>query len=376
MNTHRLVSIVGVASDDLKGSQSVQLLKDLVVKVQEAINSPNENTQRAVETAVTQLTTALEGAKSNSLSPGLRADLAELRITDKVSITPATELLGDGLREHLLQLFANGYTSVQTLDRLRKLQERVAALDTALEASRKGLKDLGIKSEKLAEGDSIAGMTVPRSEVKDGLGRLIEELKFFDELMQRLSECVDGTSQDPPVASLRSSDFGIDVSTTLDVAGVFALIVKGVKLALDRISKFRKLKEDAEALGIDSDTVESLTKKSQEAMVAAVDEIEAEVFQHCSLDDAGRVNELKTAIKFKINGLANRMERGFTFEVRTTLPAEASDKAAKMGELVAGLTQVRFEPMAGPRLLALPEAEPDKDDAPETATAKRAPKKK
>ncbi|MEX2093276.1 MAG: hypothetical protein WD971_11395, partial [Pirellulales bacterium] len=92
----------------------------------------------------------------------------------------------------------------------------------------------------------------------------------------------------------------------------------------------------AEELGV-VETVEAINKKSTEAMTTAVDEIEAEVFQHCKMDDEGRVNELKTAIKFKINGLANRMERGFSFEVRTTLPPKPDPKVAQMGEMVAAL---------------------------------------
>src|SRR5207249_11356858 len=131
----------------------------------------------------------------------------------------------------------------------------------------------------------------------------------------------------------RSSNFGIDVKASLDVVGALALIIKGVKLALDKLGKFRKLKEDAEQLGVDA-VVDEVTRKSKESLEVAIDEIEAEVFQHCKLDNDGRINELKTALKFKINGLANRMERGFAFEVRSTLPPSADEKAVGMHEIV------------------------------------------
>lgn len=357
MNAQRLVTLANLAHREVRSAGLVKVLKDLTNRVQEAINGPNESTQRAVEQVVSQLTKTLQDAETNRLSPGLRSDLDEMRVGDVL----ATRLLGAGLLRQLTEVFENGYTSVQTLDRLRKIQEEVSHLETGLQALTQGLSGLGLPSEELPEGESIVGMTVPRVEVDDGMRELLRELAFFDQFILSLSECVDGRASDPRVVGLRSSNFGIDVSTTLDVAGVFALIVKGVKLAIAKVSKYRKLKEDAEELGV-AETVDAINKKSTEAMTSAVEEIEAEVFQHCTLDDTGRVNELRTAIKFKINGLANRMERGFSFEVRTTLPSNPEPKVAEMGEMVAALSQITFEPIMGPRLLALPEGEPDEGD--------------
>lgn len=357
MNAQRLVALANILEGELRSSNAVKVLKELTTTVQAAINSPNESTQRAVETVVSSLRSSLESAQTNQLSPGLRGDLAELKVGD----VPATQLVGRGLLEELNVVFENGYTSVQTLDQVRVIQEQVAALSTALQSLTQGVAGLSLPSEDLPVGESVVGMTVPRVEVRDGMRELIKELLFFDKLITDLSECVDGQARDPQVMSLRSSDFGIDVSTTLDVAGIFALIVKGVQLALAKINKYRKLKADAEELGV-AETVEAIDRKSTEALETAVEEIEAEVFQHCKLDDTGRINELKTSIKFKINGLANRLERGFSFEVRTALPAKPDDKATQMGQMVTALSQISFEPITGPRLLALPEGEDEQVD--------------
>ena len=129
MNAQRLVTLANLVHSEMRSANLVKILKDLTNKVQEAINGPNENTQRAVEQVVSQLTSTLQGARTNRLSPGLRGDLDEIRVGE----VPATRLLGTGLLKQLNEVFENGYTSVQTLDRLRKIQEQVSLLDTGLQ---------------------------------------------------------------------------------------------------------------------------------------------------------------------------------------------------------------------------------------------------
>lgn len=110
-------------------------------------------------------------------------------------------------------------------------------------------------------------------------------------------------------------------------------------------------------------------------MEDSIEAIEAEVFQHCKLADNGDLTELKTGVRLRINGLANRIERGFIFEVRTVLPEQPNAEQRKMGEAIGSLSTLRFEPMPGPRILELPEAEDAVDDDAPTAKPRK-PKKK
>lgn len=222
-------------------------------------------------------------------------------------------------------------------------------------------------------------MTIPREEIKD-VRDFKKEVSFFEHLIVALNRCVEGHSEEPAVHSLRSSNFGIDFNATLDVAAMFGVILKGIKLALDKISKHRDLKRNAEELGIDPKLVKQLGHQSTQAMNDSIDAIEAEVFQHCKLAKNGDLTELKTAVRLRINGLANRIERGFVFEVRTMLPEQPSEEQSKMGEAISSLSTLRFELMPGPRILELPEPEDAVeddavDDAPPVAKTKKLKKK-
>jgi hypothetical protein len=368
MNANRLVQLVAVVREDVKELALVSALNQLVSHVQQAVNTPNESTQRAADATLTSTLTKLNSAPSNDISPGLREDMDELTIDG----TPATQLLGKGLAARLDDIFKSGALTIKTLDRVRVLQTEVAALDAAVTHLEQGFDGVGLEPDELAPGESIVGVTIPRETVKDGLRSLRKEIQFFEQLMVQLTECNDGVAAEPAVRSLRSSGFGIDVVTTLHVASAMATIVAGVKNALDVIAKYRDLRKKAEDIGVKPKIAEQLGEQGKEAMETALDEIEAEVSQHCKIGDEGRANEIRSAIRVKIRGVAARMERGFTFEVRTSLPEHAGAADVALATPITGLSALRFEKISGPPLLELPEAD---DDGPPPAEGDHPPKK-
>lgn len=370
MNTQRLFTISKKLHAEIIGLKLVATINQLVQQLGEAINTPNENTQRAVETTLKQLHDKLVTASSNDFSPGIRAELEELKVNTRI---PVNKLIGLGLSQELSTAFADGYTSVQSLDKLRQLAKDVQALATALEQVNNGFSALAIDDEQLKSGESVVGVSIPREAVDDGLRELQREIGFFGQFLVELTEVIEGSFHDNKVYSIHASDFGIDVLATLHVAAQFAIIVTGVKAALETIREYRKLKEKAETLGIEEKLVDQLTEKGTAAMTAKLDDIHAEVFQKCKMDDGGRVNELKSGIRLRLNGLANRLDRGFTFEVRTGLPEGSSQEAQKQAEQIKAFSSIRFERLEGVPVLQLPE---DKEGEAEAEGGSKTPKKK
>lgn len=372
MNAKRLVALTEIIRGELADTNLVSALKQLVDELQNAINAPNEQSQRTVENSIRQVMQHLAKAPSNALSPGLRSDLISLKVKEQT----VGELLGSGLAQQLQNVFSTGYTSVKTLDEVREIQARVAALQSAIQSADSGFTGLGLEGEQLHAGESVVGVTIPRAEVDQRLTILQRELRFFGHLLAHISECVDGKIADPTVRSLRSTDYGIDVFTTLDVAAAMALIIRGVKAVLDKVRQYGNLKRQAEDLGVDQETIDKLVEKGQKAVVTAIDEIETEIFQSCKVDDEGRVNELKAGIKLHLNGVAKRMERGFSFEVRTEISKNATDDQTNKANLVGTLSHLRFDRVDGPLLAKLPE--PDESAVPNSEQKKKTtpPKKK
>src|SRR5947209_5411335 len=128
MNANRLFELVKVLQEDLRVTALVDNMTRLVSQTQQAVNSPNESTQRTADTAVTQLASALQTAPTNRLSPGLREDLGELFIEG----TPVPDLVGQGLANQLSEVFGSAAPNIKVLDKLRELQKRVSSLQSAV----------------------------------------------------------------------------------------------------------------------------------------------------------------------------------------------------------------------------------------------------
>ena len=68
MNSQRLLSISNSLAAELRTLDLLSLMGTLLGQLQEAINSPSESTQRAVQSTREDLSTKLREATSNSMS--------------------------------------------------------------------------------------------------------------------------------------------------------------------------------------------------------------------------------------------------------------------------------------------------------------------
>ena len=285
----------------------------------------------------------------------MRANLADLFLLEDCR---ADRLVGKGLSTELQRIFeAGSYTSVQTLDQLKQLLDRLNTFASAIDQVLTSFRALQVEDESLDPGTSVVGMVMPAGSFDGSLRELQRELEFFGQLLVELTEVAEGGASEHKVYSLYASDLGIDVIATLAVAANFAGIVTALQYAFDKIAQFRDLKAKAEDLGVDAQTVEGLSAQGHQVMGDALDEIHAKVFQNCKVVDEGRVRELKTAVKLRLNGLVNRLDKGFMFEVRTELLEEPTEPQESQAEQVAALSTVKFRQIEGPRMLKLPETD-------------------
>ena len=350
MNTQRLLTVSMRLAEEV--NSTVRIVVHLDQQLQEAINSPNENTQREVENSRAELISELSSAPSDTFSPGFRSQLDELSVAG----IRVSDLVGLGLVRRVNAMFDGGYTSVKTLDEIHKCVEQVQALSEALEAVISGLSGLGVSDESLSPGQSIVGISIPRKRVSGGLRELQLEIKFFAQFLAELTEVVDGSVDEHQVYSLHASDFGIDVSATLNVAAQLATIITVLTSAFNKVVRFKKLKEDAAALGLEKEQLDLLTEQGRNSVESTIKELHAEVFQDSKVEN-GRINELKIGVRLRLNGLANRLDQGYRVEIRTELCDSPSEEDKNEAKKIAALSAVTFQPVEGQRLLSLPESE-------------------
>ena len=369
MNTERLFTITKQLKNEIVEMKLVKTLNSLHDQLQTAINSPSVDHQRAVETTLNNLHQSLTQAPSNKFSPGFLLNIKTLRVSNRTTVS---DLFGKGLSEKLKNIFEDGYTSVQTLDRLANLRQDLAAFLSGLEGITSGFDAIGIHDESSEPGSSVVGMTIPRENNDVSMREFQKEMAFWGQFLSELSEVVEGSVVEHKVYSLHSSGLGIDVYTTLNIAAQVSAIVVAIYMTLEKLQKFRKLKEDAEELSIEKEAIDNLVKKGKKVMEDRLDEIQVEIFQNCKMEDKIRLQELRNGVRLRLNGLSNRLERGFQFEVRTSLPAEATTEDQAQEKIASSLRDVHFKYLEGTRLLDLPEPDPDEEKT--KKPAKKVPK--
>ena len=342
MNSQRLLAISTSLADELETADLSNLMNTLSSQLTDAINGPSESTQRAVQSTREVLSKMLRKAKSNSMSPGMRVDLGALTINER---TPVSKLIGIGLLGRLDAAFDNGgYTSVASLDQINQLVEDLQGLYTALEQLNSGAKGLALRTEQLDPGESVVGFTIPKEAVDEELDRLQKEVLFFGSLVSMVAEVVEGPSGDPvKVRSLQSSDFAIELATNISVAAGLATAVEYLVRGLKKLNDIRLVKDQMQEIGFEQEFLDKLDKKGEAAIDAEIEEIDAKIFQDHKINDDGRSNELRTGISLRLRGLAARLERGYSVEVRTELPAEPTEDEKQKGAAISVLSQVRFE---------------------------------
>ena len=302
----------------------------------------------------------------------MRVDLGALKVNER---TPVSELIGVGLLGRLDTAFDNGgYVSVRSLDQIDQLAEDIQALHTALKHLNSGAEGLALRTEQLEPGESVVGFTIPREAVAEELDRLQKEVKFFGGLVSMVAEVVEGSSGSPvKVRSLQSSDFAIDLATSISVVASLATAVDYLMRGLKKLNEIRAVKDRIQELGLEQEFLDGLDKKGEAAIDAELDEVDAKIFQDHKINDEGRVNELRTGIRIRLRGLAARLERGYSVEVRTELPAEPTKEQKQKGAAISALSQVRFEQTTP--LLTLTDGE-EEPASPKKTPAKKPPRKK
>ena len=342
MNSQRLLTISTSLADELRAANLLRLMNTLSSQLTDAINGPSESTQRAVQSTREDLATKLREATSNSMSPGMRVDLGALTINGR---TPVSELIGNGLLDRVDAAFhTGGYTSVASLDQIKRLVEDLEALHTALEQLNSAAKGLALRSEQLEPGESVVGFTIPREAIDEELDRLQREVLFFGSLVSMVAEVVDG----PPgtsvkVRSLQSSDFAIELATNISIAAGVANAVQYLVRGLKKLNEIRAVKDEMQKLGFEQKLLDEVDHKGEAAIDTEIEEVNASIFQDHKINDEGRVNELRTGIRLRLKGLAARLERGYSVEVRTELPAKPTEDEEQKGAAISVLSQVRFE---------------------------------
>jgi hypothetical protein len=360
MNVERLHAITIAVLDDLKKTATESTLSSLVSALQNQINQPQQpDFQKQVSTNLQQLEDVLSSAPSNDFSPAWKQTLKELSISN---------ILGDNLRIRIKDIFErNQITPSVAHQELNEILQEISNCQSSFTQLVSALEKLKIGAEELEAGKCEIGVLLPRIAVQNKLSEFADELKELNGIFNTFSELTTGKRPGFEIRSISSSDFNVFLDMLPITVASAAITIERIIAIYKNILDIRKHHGALKEIGLPDKSLKGVIDYASSIMKEKIEEIVAELLEkYYKQDDGGRRNELATELRFALNKIASRIDKGYSVEVRVNpVPEGEEDEskrkaASKESEHIKSIQSVsknlEFIKLEGESILSLPES--------------------
>jgi hypothetical protein len=364
MNAERLHVVALSLQSELHENRIVQRLQSLANACQQIGSTSNSQTQQNLVNARDSFYGAVTGTPSDAFTPAWRQILKEMG---------GENLFGRNLKARVQQILAeNQMTPLVAYQQLQKIYETLNTFEESLDRLVAALEHFHVGSETLAPGEAEIALLVPRAEVDDKLNEFREELDNLEFVLNTFSEVATGHQEDLKIRTISSSALMVFLAASPGFAAMLAKAIDFIVSQYKMILEIKKLQAEIERLELPDEISEKTKEHANRRMEAEIEKFTVEIMKEYKVKDDGRKNELRTAVKISLDMIANRIDRGFNFEVRIEPPEtleeeepEADGKVRKAVETIqAAAVNMQYMKLEGPPILALPEKIDEDADQP------------
>ncbi len=366
MNIERLHAIAIAVIDDINKTKADSTLQVLVESLQNQVNEPQSpEFQQQVSQHLTTLNTTLKDAPSNSFSPVWKEALKELGLYD---------LLGNNLLSRIQEIFQrNQITPSVAFEELQSLYKQLATRKTSLEQVIASLKLLEIGAEELEPGQCEVGILVPRLAIDNKLNEFANDLNELNRIFGAFSELTTGARPGFEIRSISSSELNVFLQMMPVVAASIAVMVERMVGLYKQILEIRKLHGELKNQGIPNKELKGVLNHANNKMKEGIEQLITDLLdKYYANKDKGRRNELTTELRFSLNKIAKRIDKGYSVEVRVQ-PISDEEQAAKGGGeasedaehiqvILAASKNLEFLRLEGEPILTLPESQDNAEE--------------
>jgi hypothetical protein len=307
--------------------------------------------QTSISTQSIETTTSFRTQLSNFLDLSLEtpqfSNMASFQ--EVIDETNGFSYFGEGLYEAINEIIHVPFISnVELLAKLTSFQKELQEYVTHTKRISAGLGALQVEYDDISEDDFEFAALLPKELVGDTLENIQSEVQHLDRLFKALNELMGKGSESPKVKTISSSwwQFFLSLDHTQIAAVTFAIerIVNLYKTNLE----IRKLKSDAEKLGMDEQVVQLINKQVEAKIKEGMTEIAKEMRDKFkdNKDDA-RCNELEIQIRQELFTMAKRINQGAIYEVKAAIPEKPEEAAlsqdAELTKKVVSEYQIELE---------------------------------
>lgn len=323
MKAERLHSVAAAVLSETTGNQIPEKIETLAAILQATLANPAAANVQAMNQAREALRDALASSATNSSPASWRELIAESRID---------HLVGTGLWHDIeKRLGSNSLELAGVPAQLRETAQAVSALTQHTQALIHALDYYEVQTEASEPGGFSFGVQIPRDDIASSFDEFIREARDINYIVRVFSEVATGTTGETTLASLSSSDYFISlIPASVTIVAVLAKSINWLLDAYQKVQNIKKTTAELKGLKAPQQVQETIEQWAEEVMK---EEVKRQVASFAAdyisknTQDAGRRRELEIALEHAINMIANRIDRGFGFEVRALPPSPVTDEA-------------------------------------------------
>lgn len=365
MNAERLHAIALALRDELSSGEIPEQLERLAQGLKQAVAAPSQPShQQEVSDSRSHLNEALRSAPSNTFSPAWKSAIEDLELDG---------LLGQALRERIEEIFLrNEITPSAAANEIAPLSAEVGRLSEALQRLLHGFEYLEIGFEELPPGEFEIGFLIPRDAVGEDLERLGLEFRKLDRVLAPFLELGTGGRPDLRVRTIASSEFQVFLQSAPAVAVLLATAMERIISSYEKVMNIRLAYKKLQDSDVSATALKAVAKDADAKMASEIKKVVEDLLKQADRKDDARLNELRKELTDSLNALANRVDKGYSVEVRAgpqeEPPADAdeppADAAARAAATAISSKQerLRFVNRSGETILRLPEGKADADN--------------
>ena len=320
MNVERLHRVIFDFQKDLQKTNTLGLLQALRDNLQNVVNQPNQPLyQTNLVTSIDELYTALTGAKYNYYTPMFKETIFE--ISKGINF-------GEDLKVQVEKIFSsNSITPAKALEDIDNLVSRISSIQVGIISTIEGLESLNIDKEELEPGECELGYTIPRKYIENKLVELKNEISELNFILNIVTEAVTGRTEEYKVKTISSSEFLLYVMIGLSVADTLSKATEKILNHYKQILEIKTLRNKLSEKGVPSKETSPIEKYANGLMEAEIKKIAKDVIDEHYNGEKTRRNEIENGLVIAFNKLANRIDNGFSIEIRVEpLPIAEADE--------------------------------------------------
>lgn len=309
MNVERLHRVIFDFQNDLQITNLLGNLQAVRDNLQNIVNQPNQpEYQTNLVASIEELNKALHTSKYNSYTPMFKETIAE--ITNEMKF-------GEELKSEIDNIFAsNLITPAKALGDIDKIVNEIIKIQTGITNTIGGLESLNIEKEELEPGTCELGYTIPRKYIDNKLVELKNEISELNFILNMFNEAVTGKTENYKVKTISSSEFLLYLILGLQVADALSKATERILNNYKQILEIKVLRNQLAEKGVPAKETVSVEMYANGLMETEIKKIAKEIIDEHYIGEKSRKNEIENGLTIALNKLANRIDNGFSVEIR------------------------------------------------------------